>query len=88
MTYPAQFKQSNSGSKNFLVRRIQAEIYPTEIKLLSEGKQVQKDSDLINLAPRLDEKGLIRVGGRSQNSELPTKEGNPILLPGNSHLRY
>ncbi|XP_069103102.1 uncharacterized protein [Argopecten irradians] len=38
------------------------------------------------LSPYLDENGMIRVGGRLQNSDLPRHKVNPILVPGRHHV--
>ncbi|CAK1591284.1 unnamed protein product [Parnassius mnemosyne] len=38
------------------------------------------------LSPFLDDKGIMRVGGRIQNANLPTDTKHPIILPHKSHF--
>lgn len=45
-----------------------------------------KDASLCKLTPFLDDVGLIRVGGRLGNSNLPFSRKHPLLLPKVCHL--
>ena len=67
---------------------LQQEHFLKDIKLLSEKKQLSKDSRIAHLAPFLDENGLLRVGGRinAAVNQLPAMEINPIILPKGSHI--
>ena len=67
---------------------LQQEHFLKDIKLLSEKKQLSKDSRIAHLAPFLDENGLLRVGGRinAAVNQLPAMEINPINLPKGSHI--
>ncbi|XP_069109741.1 uncharacterized protein [Argopecten irradians] len=58
----------------FIIRELQREFYGDIRKCPKE------------LSPYLDENGMIRVGGRLQNSDLPRHEVNPILVPGRHHV--
>ncbi|XP_049877869.1 uncharacterized protein LOC126375069 [Pectinophora gossypiella] len=66
------------------VRQCQLE-FLDEIKCLKDN-QVPKKSSLITLCPFLDGDGILRVGGRVNNSDLPENSRNPIIIPGNSKL--
>ena len=51
-----------------IVRLVQQELYPQEYELLRERKSIPRTSSLLQLSPFLDEHGLLRVGGRLQES--------------------
>ncbi|KAM4526302.1 uncharacterized protein V3H82_000718 [Fundulus diaphanus] len=51
-------------AERHLIKRIQHDSFPEEIRRLSSGKPVAINSRLRALAPQLDEDGEIRVGGR------------------------
>ncbi|XP_047998132.1 uncharacterized protein LOC125235579 [Leguminivora glycinivorella] len=61
-------------------------IYGKDIEDLKKDGRVKKRSTLITLAPFLDEKGLLRVGGRLQNASLPEDTKHPIIIPRNQHI--
>lgn len=69
-----------------IIRIAQHERMETEFKTLKKHHQVEKNSKLISLNPFIDNAGIIRVGGRLQNSLLPYNEKHPIILPYESHL--
>ena len=48
---------------------------------LNGNKAVPKKIKLESLTPFIDEKGLIRVGGRLRNSDCPTLMKHPYLIP-------
>ena len=68
-----------------LIKSAQLNSFQREIKQLQEQKSVDLRSSIIALAPFLDEDGLLRVGGRLRNSNLPYTQKHPILLPA-KHL--
>lgn len=68
--------------KLYMFRKVLNEVYDKEIHLLSERKQLQRDSSFLNLDPKIDCDGILRVGGRLGNSKLFVSEKYPILLPG------
>lgn len=57
-----------------------------EIERLKTNKQVQKNSPLLSLNPYLDEKQILRVGGRLRRSNLPDGRRNPIILGNKNTL--
>lgn len=73
-------------SEEVLIKIIQKQAYGDEIASLSTKSPVSKASPLCRLSPVLDEKGILRVGGRLSQSSLPVEQRNPIILPGKSHL--
>ncbi|XP_045535769.1 uncharacterized protein LOC123721327 [Papilio machaon] len=60
--------------------------FETEIEAIRAGKNVSKNNGLISLNPYLDDRGLMRVGGRIQNSQLDDNMKHPIIVPYQSHL--
>lgn len=52
---------------------------------LRKGEAVGRDSALRNLSPFLHV-GLIRVGGRLKNSDLPFESQYPLVLPKQEHI--
>ncbi|XP_069109978.1 uncharacterized protein [Argopecten irradians] len=63
-----------ASAEAFIIRELQREFYGDTRKCPKE------------LSPYLDENGMIRVGGRLQNSDLPRHEVNPILVPGQHYV--
>ncbi|KAL5004086.1 hypothetical protein ScPMuIL_017542 [Solemya velum] len=51
-------------TKLFILKQVQREHFPNEIKCCTEGRAIPKNSSIISLSPFLDENGLLRVGGR------------------------
>ena len=54
--------------------------------MLKDNKIVQKRNRLHKLDPFLDNNGILRVGGRLQNSSLCYGVQHPIILPKSGHL--
>lgn len=65
---------------------LQKSCFDREIKVLQGESKLARSSDLHSLTPFLDKKGLLRVGGRLQNSVLKYNETFPIILPKAHHL--
>uniref|UniRef100_A0A1B0DL54 Uncharacterized protein n=1 Tax=Phlebotomus papatasi TaxID=29031 RepID=A0A1B0DL54_PHLPP len=59
---------------------------PEDIDDLKKSRPVSSKSKLKDLNPILED-GLLKVGGRIQNSELPSRDKNPIILP-KCHTTY
>lgn len=73
-------------SFHLLCRTAQQESFPVEYGLLSKEKTLSPKSTIIALAPFMDPKGLIRVGGRLDASSIPFDSKHPILLHSSHHL--
>ena len=59
----------------------------SEMETLRRGGQIDKNSKLFNLNPFVDDNGVMRVGGRLQNStSLEYKAKHPVILPRQSHI--
>lgn len=67
--------------------KISQELYHAEIKALSAGLPVNRKSNLLPLNPKLDDKGILRVGGRLSNLvSLTDAERYPIILPAKNRF--
>lgn len=71
--------------ENRLIKLIQAESFE-EIKNLENKKDFDSKSCIKSLDPFLDENGILRVGGRLQQSTLTENEKHPIILPAKHHF--
>ena len=72
-----------SRAKIYWCKVAQASEFSREIKNLQDEDPLHRRSKLLSLAPYLDDSGLIRVGGRFENSRLTTSQRHPIQLPPN-----
>ncbi|XP_066592940.1 uncharacterized protein [Prorops nasuta] len=66
-----------------VVKIIQAAAFLNDILTLQGKKSVSSSSRLLSLAPFLDAQGILRVGGRLQQSFLSDNQKHPIILPTN-----
>nr|XP_042913389.1 uncharacterized protein LOC122273384 [Parasteatoda tepidariorum] len=67
-------------AKLSLVKLVQVIVFRKEIHALKNKKRL-KDSHVSNLNPFLDSNGLVRVGGRINNSNLSYDQKHPLLIP-------
>ena len=77
-------------AEEFWVRKAQKNAFSREFSEMSiqndsddQRRRPVSDSSIRRLCPQLDSRGLIRVGGRLQRSELPYEARHPLLLPKN-----
>ena len=75
-------------SLNALVKLHQSKHFSLEISHLSTGKSLSKKSKLLSLNPFMDTDGLLRVGGRLHNANLPFNQKHPIVLEQRDQLTY
>jgi len=68
-----------SLSLKYLVKLSQEESFPKELSCLRSSKQLSTKSNILSLSPFLDE-GILRVGGRLNNSSYPYEKRHPMLL--------
>ena len=73
-------------SLNILVKLIQSESFPVELKQLKLKGTVDASSNILSLSPFLDNDGIVRVGGRLKNSPYTVDKKNPILLHADHHI--
>ena len=68
------------------VKQAQTERSSKDMKDLSGGKEVSRQSHLKPLTPMLDELGILRVGGRLTRAELPYDAAHPMILPKKHYI--
>jgi len=68
------------------VKMIQQISYTQEMKDLMEQQEVASTSSLKTLHPFIDQEGLLRVGGRLQQSPLLYQAIHQMILPSNHHV--
>lgn len=68
-----------------LIKEEQGVYYQVELKVLQESGQIPKTSQILKLNPILIA-GIVRVGGRLENSLCSEDQKHPIILPDVSHL--
>lgn len=73
-------------AKMSLIKLCQSINFGDDIEHLKRHKEVGKTSKLKSLYPFIDSDGIMRVGGRLQNSEFEFNKRHPILLPYKSPL--
>ncbi|CAH2106874.1 unnamed protein product [Euphydryas editha] len=73
-------------TKKNSVKQVQGIEFKNEIKQLRSRGCVPKESKIRNLCPIFDEIGILRVGGRIQQSKVDYDTQHPIILPAKSHL--
>lgn len=74
-------------AENLLIRKAQWNEFTNELKSLSVGENVPKDSPIRNLTPFLDEKGVLRSRTRYENARVvPEGATLPAILPKNHYI--
>ena len=68
------------------IKSCQQETFTAELVELKKGKPILQTSKLLTLSPTLDNQGIIRVGGRIDQTQLPYSNRHPIILPSNHPL--
>ena len=77
-------------AEEFWMRNAQQNAFDRELSEMNaqesdnRRRRLISDSSIRRLCLQLDSRGLIRVGGRLQRSELPYEAQHPLLLPKNS----
>lgn len=71
---------------NVLLKLAQASAFSQEISDLTKQKCIKGYSSILGLNPFLDDKKILRVGGRISNAEFDYDKRHPIILPKNHPL--
>ena len=74
--------QEINAAELLLFKKQQAQFFSKEQIALKSGMTVSSSSSIYSLRPILDSEGLIRVGGRLAQSELPYSQQHPIIYTG------
>lgn len=69
------------SAHNVIIWKLQQTCFPQEYSILTSKQPLPGNNSLLKLQPFLGEDGLIRVGGRLRNANIPYQQKHPILLP-------
>lgn len=78
--------ESFQSGEHYLLKQAQLVYFPVEYNALSNGKPIPANSTLRKLDPILDDRGVMRVGGRLGMSQLAEAEKHPVIVPKSSHV--
>ncbi|XP_055844957.1 uncharacterized protein LOC129911250 [Episyrphus balteatus] len=75
-------------AKTTIIKSVQLTSFSEDIRTLTLKKELPLKSKLLKYSPFLDNKGLLRVGGRIKNANISFNIKHPYILPINdfSHL--
>lgn len=80
--------EEKAVAMEYLLRNSQQEYFKKEVKALKgEGTWPEKSS-LEPLKPIMDDKGLMRVGGRLDRSSINYEMKHPVIIPNGSRLSH
>ncbi|CAK9829640.1 hypothetical protein ANTRET_LOCUS6943 [Anthophora retusa] len=69
-----------------VIRQIQVHAFPEEHKKLRTNQIINKSGPLRELNPFIDKTGIIRVGGRLSQANIPFNQKHPLVLPAKHHF--
>ena len=67
-------------AEHLIIKDVQATEFGDEVSLLSKGQQPPKSSKLAPLCPFVDDEGILRVGGRLGDLDIPVAMKHPPIL--------
>ena len=74
-------------AENAILRSVQSHIFSKELTQIRKDPNCSiKRLPFFKLNPFIDNEGIIRVGGRLENSTFPFEVKHPIILPNNGHV--
>ncbi|XP_077263143.1 uncharacterized protein LOC143898012 [Temnothorax americanus] len=79
---PAEIEQAET----IILKTVQREVFLKEVRALEQQQSIPKGSKLSSLSPILDQEGVIRVGSRLSQADIPETQKHPILLPAKHHV--
>ena len=71
-----------------LLHRSQLRSFSKELKHLKANppKDISRTSPILNLRPRVDDHGTLRVGGRLSNANIPEHDKHPTIISAKDHF--
>ena len=73
-------------ARHVLIRGVQQDYYAAEKKCLIDRETLPRHNPLRRFMPFVDSHGILRIGGRLQNTFLRPDEKHPAIVPNDSHL--
>ncbi|XP_052762426.1 uncharacterized protein LOC128205059 [Mya arenaria] len=77
---------NSQKAEAFILKTVQKEAFSEEYANLKVGKPVSKSSSIASLNAFIDEKDVMRVGGRLEKSNLTFAEKHPVIVPRKCHI--
>jgi len=74
-----------ASTEEAIIKMVHRQAFPEDIDSLSKNRPA-RTSGLQKLDPFVDSQGMLRVGGRLQESCLPYNIKHPLILPRKSHV--
>ncbi|XP_077265255.1 uncharacterized protein LOC143899130 [Temnothorax americanus] len=71
---PAEIEQAET----IILKTVQREVFLKEVRALEQQQSIPKGSKLSSLSSILDQEGVIRVGGRLSQADIPETQKHPI----------
>ena len=84
-TQQVSFVQDSRRAVVLIWKLVQRQVYSSEVKSLRKCSKTKSSSSICRLRPILQD-GLLRVGGRLQQSTVPEEQKHPIILPAKSPI--
>jgi hypothetical protein len=69
-----------------IVKLLQSKYFSEEIEILRGGKTLKKSGKLYRLEPLLDNRGILRIGGRLEHAPVSEEARHQAILPRDSHI--
>ena len=74
-----------SRAETLLIRHVQAEAFPTELRALCQGQVVGRSSSIRDLSPRMYD-GVVVVSSRIKHAAVADNMKRPVILPAKHKL--
>lgn len=74
-------------AETVIVRFVQGQTYPQEVRLLRQGNQIPKSSPIYKLNPVLDN-DLLVLSGRLRHACLSRRSKHPVILPRSHRISH
>ncbi|XP_018401614.1 PREDICTED: uncharacterized protein LOC108778819 [Cyphomyrmex costatus] len=81
---PAELERSTQ----LWIRVVQSIAWRSELDSIVAERELPPRSSLHKLSPRIDDHGVLRVGGRLKHAVLSEDQRHPVILPPGSHFTY
>lgn len=72
-------------SLTYLIKISQIQSFSHELNLIKKDKKLTSSS-ILQLSPFIDDSGVLRVGGRLNNTDFNFEKKHPVLLDGKHHF--
>lgn len=81
-------KEEKATAMEYLIRKAQQEFYNKEITALKAQRNLPEKCKIECLKPILDQKDILRVGGRLGRAEMDYEMKHPAIIPNGSRLAW